>query len=97
MYHTPKGYLTQEDAMSDTLTLPVTGMTCGHCVAAVSKALAAVPGIADRTVSIGNVALTLEPDADAASVRSQAEEAIRAEGYEIGEPGAPIGLSRAKH
>jgi copper chaperone CopZ len=27
------------------VTLAITGMTCGHCVAAVKKALAAIPGV----------------------------------------------------
>jgi len=27
------------------VALEITGMTCGHCVAAVKKALAAVPGV----------------------------------------------------
>ena len=27
------------------VTLAITGMTCGHCVAAVKKAIAAVPGV----------------------------------------------------
>jgi copper chaperone len=27
------------------VTLAITGMTCGHCVVAVKKALAAVPGV----------------------------------------------------
>jgi len=27
------------------VTLSITGMTCGHCVSAVKKALAAVPGV----------------------------------------------------
>jgi len=27
------------------VTLAITGMTCGHCVAAVKKALEAVPGV----------------------------------------------------
>ena len=29
----------------DHVALSITGMTCGHCVAAVKKALAAVPGV----------------------------------------------------
>ena len=37
-----------------TVTLVITGMTCGHCVAATRKALAAVPGVA-------NVVVTLDP------------------------------------
>ncbi len=36
------------------VTLGITGMTCGHCVAAVKKALAAVPGV-------GEVEVTLSP------------------------------------
>jgi len=33
------------------ITLKVTGMTCGHCEAAVKKALGAVPGV-ERVVSV---------------------------------------------
>jgi mercuric transport protein len=36
------------------VALEITGMTCGHCVAAVKKALAAVPGV-------GEVEVTLAP------------------------------------
>ena len=36
------------------VTLAISGMTCGHCVAAVKKALTAVPGV-------GEVEVTLEP------------------------------------
>jgi copper chaperone CopZ len=38
----------------DHVTLAITGMTCGHCVDAVKKALAAVPGV-------GEVEVTLSP------------------------------------
>lgn len=41
--------------MSETIQLTVTGMTCKHCVAAVEKALAAVPGVEDV------VEVSLEP------------------------------------
>jgi copper chaperone len=34
------------------VTLVVSGMTCGHCVAAVKKALAAVPGVGDVDVTL---------------------------------------------
>ena len=36
------------------VALAITGMTCGHCVAAVKNALAAVPGV-------GEVEVTLSP------------------------------------
>ena len=34
-------------------TLHIDGMTCGHCVSAVQKALAAVDGATSRSVAIG--------------------------------------------
>lgn len=59
--------------------LDVQGMTCGHCEAAVKKALSKVPGVAsvgrvDRTANIAEV----EGDADVAALVSAVEE----EGYE---------------
>ncbi|MBP2684705.1 MAG: mercuric transport protein periplasmic protein [Deltaproteobacteria bacterium] len=34
------------------VALAITGMTCGHCVAAVKKALAAVPGVEEVEVTL---------------------------------------------
>ena len=34
------------------VTLAITGMTCGHCVAAVKKALSAVPGVVEVEVTL---------------------------------------------
>ncbi len=42
------------------LTLHITGMSCGHCVAAVKKALAAVPGIELDRVEIGTATLQFD-------------------------------------
>jgi len=36
----------------DHVALAITGMTCGHCVAAVKKALAAVPGVVEVEVTL---------------------------------------------
>jgi copper chaperone CopZ len=47
-----------------TLVLSIDGMTCGHCIQAVTRAIAAVPGARARSVSIG--AATIEADDDAA-------------------------------
>ena len=38
--------------MQQTTTLSITGMTCQHCVAAVSKALQAVPGVENAQVDL---------------------------------------------
>ncbi len=61
------------------LNLKVSGMTCGHCVAAVSKAVRAVPRVEDVAVDLakGEVAVKGNPDPDA--VRA----AIVEEGYEV--------------
>jgi len=40
----------------ETITMSVKGMTCGGCVASVTRVLKAVPGVAD-------VAVTLQPGA----------------------------------
>ena len=45
-----------------TLTLPVDGMTCGHCMATVEAALRGIPGVAraEANVSANRVQVTLE-------------------------------------
>ena len=35
-----------------TQTFPVTGMTCGHCVSAVSSEIQDIPGVTDVTVDL---------------------------------------------
>lgn len=60
------------------LHLKVSGMTCAHCVAAVSRAVRAVPGAGDVTVSLerGEVVVTGDPDLRAV------RDAVAEEGYE---------------
>ena len=60
------------------LTLGVSGMSCGHCVAAVTSALEAVPDVRVRNVSVGSA--TIELDAGASPDRAIA--AVRDAGYE---------------
>jgi len=55
------------------ITLNITGMTCGHCEAAVKKALEAVAGVVevvrvDREAGVAQVAGTAEPAALIAAV-----------------------------
>jgi copper chaperone len=38
--------------MSETLTLSVPGMTCGHCEAAVKREVGGVPGVTDVAVDL---------------------------------------------
>jgi copper chaperone len=60
------------------IELKVTGMTCGHCEAAVNKALSAVPGV-DRVVKVSRdeERVIVEGDADVSALIAVIEE----EGY----------------
>ena len=61
------------------LTLEVAGMTCGHCVAAVSGAVAGVPGAGEVSVDLAAGIVRAGGRPDEAAVRA----AIAGEGYEV--------------
>jgi copper chaperone len=62
--------------MSDKTTIPVEGMTCGHCEMAVVKAVKTLPGVKEATASRDNnhVTITHEGDLDIQAVRKAIEE-----------------------
>ena len=64
-----------------TSTYTVTGMTCGHCVSAVTEEVTLVPGVTDVDVDLASGRLTVTSDApvDDAAVRAAVDEA----GYEV--------------
>ena len=66
------------------VTLAITGMTCGHCVAAVKKALAAVPGVetVEVTLSPPRAAVACDPSRPTVEMPAKAP----AEG---GDPSSP--------
>ena len=49
--------------MSQTTTLMIEGMSCQHCVAAVTKALQAVPGVESAQVSLDEASAKVSGDA----------------------------------
>lgn len=61
------------------LVLEVAGMTCGHCVAAVRAAVAAVPGAGDVVVDLDTGVVRASGSPDEAAVRT----AVAGEGYEV--------------
>ena len=67
--------------MSVTTTYTVTGMTCEHCVNAVTGELVALPGVDDVRIDLGTGAVTVtsETPLPAADVRAAVDEA----GYEL--------------
>jgi copper chaperone len=64
-----------------TKTYTVTGMTCGHCVAAVTEEIGGVSGVQDVSVDLGTGQVTVSAagDVDDSAVRAAVEEA----GYEV--------------
>ena len=52
----------------ETVSLAITGMTCGHCVAGVRRALTAVPGVQVQDVRIGAATVTADDVPTAALV-----------------------------
>jgi copper chaperone len=59
-------------------TLKVTGMTCNHCVMAVTKALRKVPGVESADVSLDKAQAVVQGSADAQALIA----AVKEEGYE---------------
>ena len=43
------------------LTLEISGMTCGHCVARVTQALRSLDGVVVKGVEVGSALLEFEP------------------------------------
>ncbi|HYG60866.1 MAG TPA: cation transporter [Symbiobacteriaceae bacterium] len=60
-----------------TTTIKISGMSCGHCVMGLKRALGAVPGIAEMKVEVGSAILTGEFDLEAV------KNAIEEEGYQV--------------
>lgn len=65
---------------SETLTLAVSGMTCGSCKRHVEHALSAVPGVSAAEVDLagGTATVTYDP---AAATLERLLDAVREEGY----------------
>ncbi len=58
------------------LSLEISGMSCGHCVGAVKKALASLPGVVVEQVSIGSAVLQFDRSTvDAARISAAIEDA----------------------
>jgi copper chaperone len=64
-----------------TATYTVVGMTCGHCVSAVTEEVSQLPGVTGVDVDLANGGLTVMSEApvEESAVRAAVEEA----GYEV--------------
>jgi copper chaperone CopZ len=71
--------------MSDRLTLPVTGMTCGGCENAVKRAVGMLPGVTAVDASHRDAAVHVTFDPALVS-RADIERRIGQLGYTVGAP-----------
>lgn len=64
-----------------TATYKVTGMTCGHCVQAVTSEVSKIEGVTDVEIDLdsGNVTVTSDAEVQEADFRAAVDEA----GYEV--------------
>jgi len=62
--------------------LNVEGMSCGHCVAAVNKAVGALAGVANVEVSLQEKTAIVEYDAAIVTL-DEIKEAIEDQGYDV--------------
>lgn len=71
--------MTSKKGATVTTILKVSGMTCNHCVMAVTKALEAVPGVTRAQVSLEKGEAVVEGSAS----REALVGAVKAEEYEV--------------
>ncbi len=71
------------EATTETISLNVQGMTCGGCVASVTRVLKAVPGVDEVTVTLqpGTARVTFDP---ARATMSVLRAAVEDAGYGVG-------------
>jgi copper chaperone len=62
------------------VTMNIVGMSCGHCVSAVTKALKSLEGVNVEQVSVGTATVAYDPNATSAA---QITQAVEDEGYRV--------------
>ncbi|GAA1745396.1 heavy-metal-associated domain-containing protein [Aeromicrobium alkaliterrae] len=75
--------------MSTTQTFQVTGMTCGHCTAAVTEELTSLDGVTGVTIDLvkgGTSAVHVETARELS--REEVAAAVDEAGYELARPGS---------
>ena len=64
----------------ESTTIGISGMSCGHCVAAVKRALDGIEGVEVREVKVGSATVDYDPQATSAE---RIARAIEDEGYGV--------------
>jgi copper chaperone CopZ len=61
------------------ITMTISGMSCGHCLNAVNRAIAGVSGVEAKSVRVGRADLRVPDDSTVARLKAAIEEA----GYKV--------------
>jgi copper chaperone len=64
----------------DRMTMKIDGMSCGHCVSAVTKALETLPDVQVEQVKVGSATVAFDP---ATTTESRIAEAVETKGYRV--------------
>jgi copper chaperone len=64
----------------DRIKLKIDGMTCGHCVSAVDKALKGIDGVTVENVAVGSATVSYDPTAVS---EDRIAEVVADEGYSV--------------
>lgn len=64
----------------DRMTMKIDGMSCGHCVSAVTKALEALPDVQVEQVKVGSATVAFDP---ATTTEARIAEAVETKGYRV--------------
>jgi copper chaperone CopZ len=67
---------------TNTINLPVHGMTCGNCARSVERTLASTPGVSKATVDLQGASATVEYDSGVVTPEALAH-AVRDLGYDV--------------
>ena len=62
------------------MTMKIDGMTCGHCVSQVTKALKEVEGVKLEQVSVGSATVSFDP---AVASEEKITQAVEDQGYAV--------------
>lgn len=69
------------------VSLAISGMSCGHCVSAVTEVLGALEGVQVQRVALGAATVALDPQVTSSAA---VVAAVRAAGYEAREAARPL-------
>ncbi|WP_420263894.1 heavy-metal-associated domain-containing protein [Candidatus Magnetominusculus dajiuhuensis] len=72
-----------EIKLTSEIKITIGGMSCGHCIGRVKKAIDALTGVEGSTVEVGSAVVRIN---NAKTTQKAVEEAVKGAGYEVKTP-----------